>query len=146
MKLIIDIDESLYNRVKEKIVALSDIPVLCKAVDDSTPYNPSGDYISREDLKKALDKKALDLANGGMIFIESINRIIDNAQAIPLPNEQTAWEQGYEAGLAQGKHRPQGEWSEFEGGYRCSNCDDIEVYTPNFCPNCGADMQKGGAE
>ena len=32
-------------------------------------------------------------------------------------------------------------WAEFEGGYRCSNCDDIEVYTPNFCPNCGADMR-----
>lgn len=37
--------------------------------------------------------------------------------------------------------KSQGEWAEFEGGYRCSNCDDIEAYTPNFCPNCGADMR-----
>ena len=48
------------------------------------------------------------------------------------------------------EERPQGEWIEFEyetsGGYRCSNCENIEVYTPNFCPNCGADMRKGGAE
>ena len=33
-------------------------------------------------LKEAMDKKALDLANGGMIFIESIKHIIDNAQTI----------------------------------------------------------------
>lgn len=39
MKRIIEIDESLYNRVKEKLVALSDIPCLCKAVDDSKPYS-----------------------------------------------------------------------------------------------------------
>lgn len=33
------------------------------------------------------------------------------ANGTPLPNEQIAWEQGYEAGLAQGKQgRPQGEW------------------------------------
>lgn len=28
--------------------------------------------VDADDLKKAMDKKALDLANGGMIFIESI--------------------------------------------------------------------------
>lgn len=34
---------------------------------------------------------------------------IDNAPTVPLPNEQIAWEQGYEVGLAQGKQeRPQG--------------------------------------
>lgn len=38
--------------------------------------------------------------------------------------------------------RTQGEWVEIEGGYMCSNCDDIEVYTPNFCPNCGAKMKE----
>lgn len=55
--------------------------------------------------------------------------------------------------------RPQGEWKTFEGYdgdeyYECSNCGEpwfLEAGTPkdnnmNFCPNCGADMRKGGAE
>jgi len=55
--------------------------------------------------------------------------------------------------------RPQGKWIEYQEAnldtyYECSNCREpwttIEG-TPwqnmmNFCPNCGADMQKGGAE
>lgn len=38
--------------------------------------------IDAEALKEKLNKKALDLANGGMIFIESINHIIDNAPTV----------------------------------------------------------------
>lgn len=54
---------------------------------------------------------------------------------------------------------PQGEWKTVEGYdgdeyYECSNCGEPWVLyagTPetnnmNFCPNCGADMRKGGAE
>lgn len=29
---------------------------------------------------------------------------------------------------------------------RCSNCGELQCCTDNFCPNCGADMRKGGAE
>ena len=88
----------------------------------------NNDLISREALKKAMDKKALDLANGGMIFIESINHIIDNAPTI---------------------ERPQGEWickpvtfgTCILQGYEC-NCGRVVMQRENFCPECGAEMQK----
>jgi len=40
------------------------------------------------------------------------------------------------------------EWEEGTQGWFCSNCyyDDKFHYEHNFCPNCGANMQKGGAE
>ena len=47
----------------------------------------------------------------------------------------------------------QGEWIalyENDGtpiGYKCPYCDDEpQIINTNFCPNCGADMRKGGAE
>ena len=48
--------------------------------------------------------------------------------------------------------RPQGEWickDKVDGhmfGYSCSNCRNPEWQITRFCPNCGADMRKGGAE
>ena len=39
MKRIIEIDEDLYNRIKDHIATLSDIPVLCGSVDDSKTYD-----------------------------------------------------------------------------------------------------------
>ena len=153
MELIIDIPEEQYNDIVKHLTdndgnyAYSDFN-LREIIRNGTPYNPSGDCISREALKEEIDKKALDLANGGMIFVESINRIIDNAQAVPLPNEQIAWEQGYEIGLAQGKQdRPKGVWTTDEKGYfyceRCGRYPHDQYATTDFCPKCGADMRKG---
>ena len=52
--------------------------------------------------------------------------------------------------------RPQGEWIKVQGEwitdmtykicFKCSECDGHFGYPFNFCPNCGARMQKGGAE
>ena len=47
--------------------------------------------------------------------------------------------------------RPQGEWIRRKmNWYICSNCnhktDSIGETFFNFCPNCGAEMEKGGAE
>lgn len=54
--------------------------------------------------------------------------------------------------------RPQGEWivdedNIFENFKKCSICnegaewlDGGSQFLSNFCPNCGADMRKGGAE
>lgn len=44
-------------------------------------------------------------------------------------------------------------WDARIGEYHCSRCgeqapllkdngDDVYIYKPNFCPNCGADMRK----
>ena len=45
--------------------------------------------------------------------------------------------------------RPQGEWikiGELGLAYKCNKCEKVSVIPENFCPNCGADMRKGGAE
>lgn len=40
----------------------------------------------------------------------------------------------------------QGEWKLDSLGAYCSECGSHPDYSSNFCPNCGADMQKGDAE
>lgn len=38
-----------------------------------------------------------------------------------------------------------GEWvdcTEYNGEYRCSVCKEFEGHKRNFCPNCGAKMEK----
>lgn len=72
--------------------------------------------------------------------------IIPTATSTKPSAEYLKQKEAYELAIKALGERPQGFWAEFEGGYRCSNCDDVEVYTPNFCPNCGAKMQKGGTE
>ena len=51
--------------------------------------------------------------------------------------------------------RPQGEWYyNYQNGWHCSICHETVKDMPtvkgkadyNFCPICGADMRKGGAE
>ena len=80
-------------------------------------------------------------------FEALINDALNQELKSQMPNEQVAWEQGYEAGLAQGKHeRPQGEWQGGELGH-CTNCghkgsasDIWNNCTGMFCPNCGAHL------
>ena len=65
---------------------------------------------------------------------------IDNAPTV---------ESDYELGYSEGVHdteRPQGEWILDSVGVYCSECKTHPDYSSNFCPNCGADMRKGGAE
>ena len=51
--------------------------------------------------------------------------------------------------------RPQGEWYySIDKGWECNQCHEIVKDMPtcmrkalyNFCPNCGAELRKGGAE
>ena len=51
------------------------------------------------------------------------------------------------------EHRPHGEWIPFSGDtldvrMKCSICGSVEMPLArhNFCPNCGADMMREGAE
>lgn len=64
-----------------------------------------------------------------------------------------AFNSGYK--IAKAKYdRPQGKWEKYQNDlFRCSNCGQADevptaMGTPiyNFCPNCGAKMQKGSAE
>lgn len=108
----------------------------------------NNDLISREALKEKLNKKALDLANGGMIFIESINHIIDNAPTVDLKD---IYQEGHYDGHLEGytkainEEKPQGKWKGKGIERICSVCGfDVPVSKfelCKFCPNCGADMR-----
>ena len=182
MKLIIELDEKRYEEIKQIANAQLELKNKTEAqiIANGTPYNPTGDCISREALKEKLKERYY---NDGLNIVTAIE-LIDKAPPVPQvtvfaenadekavadmkaelqnvidakPNEQIAWEQGYEAGLAQGKHdRPQGEWArhdewvggEYVGGFYHVNCpceDGLySKWRTNFCPNCGADMRTKG--
>lgn len=64
----------------------------------------------------------------------------------------TGYKEALELAIKALEERPQGEWIDtgeklenYGKWYRCSNCEHTDYYG-NFCPNCGADMRKGGAE
>lgn len=69
------------------------------------------------------------------------------------PHCDSGYAQGYSDGYLRGKEeRPQGEWQPDMDSFYCDQCGvtALEInrkwYKSNFCPNCGADMRKGGAE
>lgn len=122
----------------------------------------SDDLISRSALKEILDEQMNFEEN----CRDSVFDIIDNVQAVPLPD----FEDGYKKAILDGKTNfsiPQGEWLKGQEisramigdkvlhidykDYTCSNCglildnllcgyDGSPFY--KFCPNCGAEMRK----
>lgn len=165
MELIVNIPDDIAKgirgenecEVEPREIVRSFQATVAEAIANGIPYNPSGDCISREALKEDLAK---EIKTNDMGLWLKILLVIDNAQTVPLPNEQIAWEQGYEAGLAQGKQdRPKGEWIDegqyaeghSEHAYICKECGYQIVEKPSmifenrFCKYCGADM-RGGAE
>ena len=103
----------------------------------------------KEDIRREVGENILSVFAAKEIF-----KLIDNAPTVYdtinlYPNGAVIIQQTI----------PQGEWKTVEGYdgdeyYECSNCGEPWVLyagTPetnnmNFCPNCGADMRKGGAE
>lgn len=178
MKLIIELKDETYKFFKEYtpiLIARGNGKILSsevyEAIKNGKPYNeadvwrksnellkkrltylgnPSGDAISRSAVKANM-KKADEQADTFEMLVELYEQIIDNAQAISLPNEQIAWEQGYEAGLAQAVEiteeqainklhetgwlighdkemtdRPKGEWQHIGGDeWVCSECGHV---------------------
>ena len=133
----------------------------------------NNDLISREALKEALNENALETSCGGMLFIDIINRIIDNAPTVPqdcsdckrydFPYFTVSFDENKLKEIVQTEvidkiksgeivlqdERPQGEWiydEDYINPYRCDKCNYHNDDKTNFCPNCGADMRKGGAE
>lgn len=119
---------------------------------------PRGDLISREALKKYA-RVVFDKDLGRLIVVDVSD--IDNAPSIDaIPNEEgyEMYGKGYCKGHLQGyekgkNERPQGKWGKWViSEIRCPEC--LEYYDPdcyskeelNKCPNCGADMRKGGEE
>ena len=123
----------------------------------------NNDLISREALKKALEEKQKTTFCGVYHFLE----LIDNAPTVEpfkpdyvgaerLKARQRGYEEGYHNGMEIGKTLnpkiKQGEYISVDTLWaKCSICGNltrvIKKYNmPNFCPACGADMRKGGAE
>ena len=89
-------------------------------------------YLSYEDAKDVID-------------------LIDNAPAV-----EYTFEEAFQKTVCEQRlycpARPQGEWQPDMDSFYCDQCGvtALEInrkwYKSNFCPNCGADMRKGGAE
>lgn len=136
----------------------------------------NNDSISREALKKAIDdyaEKRQDILLW-QADIEEIIDLAPNVEAFTKEDMAGAYNEGYACGSRENT-RPQGEWIEHyskemseKGYFLCSRCKcgfqrfergirhsdlpwiDGQKYElhciDNFCPNCGADMRKGGAD
>lgn len=119
-----------------------------KALENQTT---EGDCISRSALKEAIDKDAEDICG-----IEDVIDYIDNAPTVKfslLPADESkdeAYMRGYEHGKIEGilKARPQGEWINKNPLNRYAECSECHYWNSisRYCPECGADMRKGGAE
>ena len=115
------------------------------------PYNPSGDLISREALKKAISELSNDNPSyyytGDLLDRERVFDEIDNAQAVEvftLEDMQNNYDLGATSEAA--KHgRLHGEWIDrmADKGYvECPFCHkQITGGDLNFCVKCGADMR-----
>lgn len=162
IKLIIEVDQKYYEACKDAVEE-SYPSQIEEVIANGTPYNPTGDCISRKavirmfntmDRYKA-DKLILQDTDqefpGNEVFIvddcyEQLD-LIDNAPTVPLPD----FKAGYKQAIIDGKanySRPQGEWIDtgameeyWAEEYQCSICG-AKDHWHNFCPNCGAEMQK----
>lgn len=95
-----------------------------------------GDCISRSALKEELENPS-DKHYLSKSILDLVFKRIDNAPTVE-------------------PERPQGEWiykltwDNVHKSRTCNKCGYHEVVFPNeadlFCPNCGAEMRKGGAE
>ena len=154
MKLIIDIDEKLYEQaIKDAKIGYGGSDVWI-AVGNGTPYNPSGDAISREALKKILSEplyRSTIKDYGEILKYTFVIDMINNAPILPLPD----FKAGYKQAIIDGKanySRQKGEYISVDTLFvKCSICGNLtrvlkKYNMPNFCPACGADMRKGGKE
>ena len=149
MKLIIDIDEELYEQAirdkdYHKVTGLNDINEYSLTIANGTPISTEGDLISRSELKKTI--KEFEDVRGYSILLY----IIDNAPTVEINTNDIEYK-AYCKGLDDGKKiaRPQGEWIIDGHHIRCNKCNEYICNTDregnkipdSFCPNCGSDMR-----
>ena len=116
-----------------------------------------GDFDAlKETLHNFFDGKVIDEP---AYILRDVFYHIDSAPTIPLPDFKD-FKEGYRQAIIDGKanfrSRPKGEWIEKQdkkGGWiECDKCGheplrdfSLDVVLSNYCPNCGANMRKGGA-
>ena len=131
MKLIIEIDDKVFEEIKKSNTIKEHLNKVDWSIRNGTPYNPSGDLISREALKTELNSRPFPQDYSTTLLLGAFNELIDNSQAV--------------------EERPQGEWIEYNATgkkqYMCSKCSMKEKNPKiaRYCYWCGAKM-KGGAE
>lgn len=117
------------------------------------------DLISREALKKVFNGYYSGIGSWPKFTLGACLQLIDNAPAVITcevcknkGNERECVDCHDYSCFVHYEPRPQGEWNDiYEShiAYECSNCKmqmPISERYFHFCPNCGAAMQKGGAE
>ena len=114
----------------------------------------NNDLISREALKEEI-RREVGENQVGVFVAKRIFKLIDNAPTVKEPIQALARidEKG---NVKIEPLRSQGEWRDHklrndivvEHAFKCSVCkqDSGLCYPTDYCPNCGADMRKGGAE
>ena len=112
------------------------------------------DLINREALKEAM--WSLVINENDDIPVLNVIETINNAQAVDISgSEYFPYRTAYFNGVRDGRATaiPQGKWIDKEHGrYECSVCGHFPAtqsglpWLSSFCPECGAKMQKGGAE
>ena len=156
MKLIIDISDEDYKFIKDLQSLIIGGRGNCKTIQknvinalyNGTPYNLSGDLISREALKKAISEATYNFEQIP-IRVDKVQEIIDNA-----PTVEYTFEEAFQKTVCENRlycpARPQGEWYyNYQNGWHCSICHETVKDMPtvkgkadyNFCPRCGADMR-----
>ena len=163
MKRIIDIPEEVVTAIQNGEDYRYDIHT---AIAQGIPYEPKGDLISREALKKALKDAHINMKlTFDIATFNCVKNTIDNAPTVepeilikPIAEikcEITEEEKQRIIELLRKEkpkivklepERPQGEWISSYRECKCSICNfKTVVDTYRYCPNCGADM-RGGAE
>lgn len=123
------------------------IPMACK--------EEKGDLISREALKEVINYYNHMYVNP-KLAVDDVLKLIDTAPTVEAYTEEEVQEIREEVAkefIANSK-RPKGDWNYIGNAVinhsikicECNQCMKRTYGEPNFCPNCGADMQKGGAE
>lgn len=110
--------------------------------------------IDADDLKKAFEK-VYPLATNEMggVANKRIYEIINNTPTV-TPDKIQVLMKDYLICRCE-PEIPKGEWIKWnfktfgamgDWEYKCSNCGKVYGGEYNFCPNCGAEMQKGSTE
>ena len=115
----------------------------------------NNDLISREALKKDISTEWLTPQTKQAFY-----NIIDNAPTVrpslvlkdmteeDIENFKVVYQRATSKGILLNPERPHGKWVNISGyASECSICKTREIFpTYNFCPNCGAQMDKEGEE
>lgn len=153
MKRIIEIPDKIVKAIQNGEDYRYDIHT---AIAQSIPYNPSGDCISREALRKEVTEKVTHTTVDGHLAKNKAIQLIDNAQAV-----EYTFEEAFQKTVCENRlycpARPKGEWINHRNDYGhniadCSLCgktmqwhDEDGDGVPRYCWYCGAEM-KGGTE